>query len=512
MQTMYKEDILNTPILTSERTLEIVLDAIKTIVPFELAVVLSLEEGNVLKVRWAQGPLYTPKLRDFTIRLDERPDLQKVLDIGKVQLFSDDDPDNLLEKDTYEELLELPEGHSCMVAPLHVEGKTIGLLTLDHRTCNMFTPQVVRLTEGLSRIIALALAQSMATDTLLSEREALVYERNTLLSDFPSEKDGLIGQSPAWKEVVEKIRMVAPADAPVLIEGETGTGKEQVARAIHALSGRAHRPFVALNCSALVTALAESELFGHERGAFTGAVSRRRGRFELANNGSLFLDEIGDMPIDIQPKLLRAIQEKSFERVGGEVTIHADVRIICATHKDLEGLVQEGRFREDLYYRLNVFPIHLPPLRERGDDVFLLADYFLQKLAARLGHERFYLTDAALQYLKSYSWPGNVRELQNTLERAAILCQGSTIDVEHLRFSRRNRRGRPVRSKTAAESPQGIETLDEAMRRHILKALEAAGGKIYGPNGAAALLGLKPTTLQSKMKKLGIQRQESTKE
>ncbi len=505
---MYKEEILNTPILTSERTLEIVLDAIKTIVPFELAVVLSLEKSNMLRVRWAQGPLYTPKLRDFTINLQKRPDLQKVLDIGKVQLFSDEAPDNLLEKDTYEGVIDLPDGHSCMVAPLHVEGKTIGLLTLDHRSCNLFTPQVVRITEGLSRIIALALAQSMATDTLLSEREALVYERNTLLADFPSVKDGLIGQSPAWKEVVEKIRMVAPADTPVLIEGETGTGKEQVARAIHMLSDRAHRPFVALNCSAMVTALAESELFGHERGAFTGAVSRRRGRFELANNGSLFLDEIGDMPMEIQPKLLRAIQEKSFERVGGEQTIHADVRLICASHKNLEALVHQGRFREDLYYRLNVFPIHLPPLRERGDDVFLLADFFLQKLARRFGRERFYLTDAALQYLKSYSWPGNVRELQNTLERAAILCQGKTIDVDHLRFSRHGRRRRGGKSRTESAAGTQIETLDEAVRRHILEVLKAAGGKIYGPGGAAALLGLKPTTLQSKMKKLGIRRDE----
>ena len=502
---MYQLEETNAPILTSERTLEIVLDAIKTLVPFELAVVLSLERDNRLQVRWAQGPLYTPRLRDFSISLDERPDLQRVIEKGVVQLFSDDVPDPILEKDTYEGILDLPEGHSCMVAPLHVQGKPLGLLTLDHRRCNMFTPEVVKTTETLSRLISLALAQSMATNTLLSEREALVYERNTLLSELPTDKAALIGQSPAWREIIDRVRMVAPTDLPVLIEGETGTGKEQVARAIHALSGRAHRPFVALNCSALVSSLAESELFGHERGAFTGAISRRRGRFELANNGSLFLDEVGDMPLEIQPKLLRAIQEKSFERVGGEETIYSDARVICATHRNLEQLVQEGRFREDLYYRLNVFPIQLPPLRERGDDIFLLADYFLKNLAKRFGKEQFYLTPAAKKFLKTYKWPGNVRELQNTLERATILSRGEVIDEQHLAIGTGNRRRR--RLKTPAEiRDDEFPSLDDVIRQHIYQALERSNGRIYGPQGAAALLGLKPTTLQSKMRKLGISR------
>ena len=502
---MYQLEETNAPILTSERTLEIVLDAIKTLVPFELAVVLSLERDNRLQVRWAQGPLYTPRLRDFSISLDERPDLQRVIEKGVVQLFSDDVPDPILEKDTYEGILDLPEGHSCMVAPLHVQGKPLGLLTLDHRRCNMFTPEVVKTTETLSRLISLALAQSMATNTLLSEREALVYERNTLLSELPTDKAALIGQSPAWREIIDRVRMVAPTDLPVLIEGETGTGKEQVARAIHALSGRAHRPFVALNCSALVSSLAESELFGHERGAFTGAISRRRGRFELANNGSLFLDEVGDMPLEIQPKLLRAIQEKSFERVGGEETIYSDARVICATHRNLEQLVQEGRFREDLYYRLNVFPIQLPPLRERGDDIFLLADYFLKNLAKRFGKEQFYLTPAAKKFLKTYKWPGNVRELQNTLERATILSRGDVIDEQHLAIGTGNRRRR--RLKTPAEiRDDEFPSLDDVIRQHIYQALERSNGRIYGPQGAAALLGLKPTTLQSKMRKLGISR------
>jgi transcriptional regulator with GAF, ATPase, and Fis domain len=436
--------------------------------------------------------------------LDDRPELAEIVEAGKVHLFDDDANGEHQHRDTYDEIMDLPTGHSCLVAPLHIEGKILGLLTLDHRACNVFTPQIVRTTETLARIIALSLAQSMAADVLLTEREALVHERNTLLADLPNTLDGLIGHAPNWLEVLEKIRMVAPTDTPVMILGDTGTGKEQLARALHALSSRAHRSFVALNCSALVSTLAESELFGHERGAFTGAVSRRRGRFELANNGTLFLDEIGEMPLDIQPKLLRALQEQTFERVGGEIPIKSDARLICATNTDLEKAVREGRFREDLFYRLNVFPIHIPPLRERGEDVILLANHFLSKLASRFGKPRFVLSKNAIQYLLSYRWPGNVRELQNTLERAAILCKGASIELEHLEVNVRNRREQSSLSRKSAGTPKAISPLDEAIRDHIIEALGYCKGRIYGPKGAAAILGLKPTTLQSKMRKLGI--------
>ncbi len=498
---MHNLSITNAPVLSPDRTMEIVLDALNEVVEYELAVVLSLENDKELRVRRARGPLFTPKLRDFIIHLDERPDLAAVVARGKAHLFDEQDDNH---RDTYDDIMDMPSGHSCLVAPLHIEGKTIGLLTLDHRACDMFSEQTVRVTESLARIIALALAQSLAADALLAEREALIYERNTLLADLPEGVENLVGHSANWREVLERIRMVAPTDTPVLIQGETGTGKEQVARALHALSGRAHRPFVALNCSALVPNLAESELFGHEKGSFTGAVSRRRGRFELANNGTLFLDEIGDLPLEIQPKLLRALQEQTFERVGGEVPVHSDVRVIAATHVDLQKAVQEQRFREDLYYRLHVFPITIPPLRERGSDVLLLAEHFLKKFAEKFQRDGFELTTSAMDYLLQYRWPGNVRELQNTLERAVILARGPVIDVQHLQPGNGPRR-RGRKAPEPEESNSEIVPLDDAIRSHIIQALKASGGKIYGPDGAAARLGLKPTTLQSKMRKLGIE-------
>lgn len=494
------------PVLSPDRTMEIVLEAIAEIVPYELAVVLSMESNNMLKVRHARGPLYTPRLRGHTLSLDERPELAEIIARGRAHLFKDEPEHGVIHRDTYDEILELPAGHSCLVAPLYTEGKNLGLLTLDHRACNVFTPQIVRTTEILARLITLALAQSMIADTLLNERDTLLLERNNLLADLPKSLEGLVGNSPVWLEVLEKIRMVAPAHTPVLIVGETGTGKEQVARAVHSLSERAQRPFVALNCSTLVSTLAESELFGHERGAFTGAVSRRRGRFELANNTTLFLDEIGDLPLQVQPKLLRALQEQTFLRVGGEVPITSDVRIICATHLDLENAVREKQFRADLFYRLNVFPIHLPPLPERGDDVLLLADHFLKKLSGEFNRKEFILSPDAMEFLRKHRWPGNVRELQNRLERAVILCKGNVIEAEHLELKKK--RGRPAEGtgSGAAMQSETIESFDQAVRRHILKALERSDGKIYGETGAAALLDMKPTTLQSKMRKLGIRR------
>ena len=494
---MHTVNYENSALLTPERTMEIVLETIGKIVSYELGVILSLEDDNFLQIRHGQGNLYTPDLRDYRISLNDRPELAQVVEKGEVKLFSDG-----AHRDTYDEVMDLPHDHSCMVAPLHIEGKILGVLTLDHRQCNVFTPQIVKITKALAHVIALALAQSIAADALSVEREALICERNTLLADLSHTLDGMVGASDVWMETLEKIRLVATTNAPVMILGETGTGKEQAARAIHTLSPRAQRTFVAMNCSALMNNLVESELFGHERGAFTGAVARRRGRFELANNGSLFLDEIADLPVGIQPKLLRALQDGTFERVGGEVTITADVRIICATNLDLPKAIREGSFREDLFYRLNVFPIHMPPLRERGDDILLLSDYFLNKIAKKFGRKRFKLSPAATNFLRSQSWPGNVRQLQNTLERAVIICQEETIQPKHLEGYQEPA---IVDSKSVVEVEEHeIETLDQAISRHIKKALNECEGKIYGADGAAALLGLKPTTLQSKMRKLSI--------
>ncbi len=496
-----KIDLSNYLTLSPERTMEIVLDAIGTVVPYELAVVLSLEKGSLLKVRCAQGTLYTPRLEHHTICLKERPELGKIVEAGEVKLFDEEDDNH--HQDTYHDIIDLPSGHSCMVAPLHVEGKILGILTLDNSQCNIFKPEIVELTKTLAKIIALALAQTLAANALQSERDVLLYERNALLQDLVH-VGSLIGTSPPWLSVLEKIRLVASTDSPVIIIGETGTGKEQVARAVHSLSNRANRPFIALNCSALQSNLAESELFGHEKGAFTGAVSRRKGRFELAHGGTLFLDEIADLPLDIQPKLLRTLQEETFDRVGGEVSLRSDVRIICATHVHLPQAIEQGKFREDLFYRLNVFPISLPPLRDRKDDVLLLANHFLVKLAKKFQKERFILSPSAVKYLKSQKWTGNVRELQNIMERAAIVCAGEILEVTHLSGETPYLRTISPTKSNLISSSQNFSSLDQSICEHIEKALHISQGKIYGEDGAANLLGLKPTTLQSKIRKYGI--------
>lgn len=483
--------------LSPQKTMEIVLDAINEIVPYEMAVILSKESDDKLKVRCARGPLVTESIKKFEIPLKKRPDLEEVLNLGKVKLVEETHDEN--HHDTYEGVVDLPTGHSCMLAPLKVNNETLGLMTLDHSHCDMFTPQRVNMTSSLSKLIALALAQAMATDSLLNEKETLIFERNSLIGDISSIVEGLIGKSHAWIQVIEKIKLVAPAESHVMILGETGTGKEQTAKAIHALSKRSSKPFITLNCSALNYNLAESELFGHEKGAFTGAVSARRGRFELADGGILFLDEIGDLPIDIQPKLLRAIQEGTFERLGSEKTIHADVRIVCATNIDLEAKVKEGKFREDLFYRLNVFPINLPPLRQRKDDILLLANYFLERLSEKFNNKKLAMSGEASKILRNNYWNGNVRELQNTLERAAILSKDGVIKPVHLIFEQ----GKKSIS-TYEETEQSVQSLDEETKKIIKKALKLTNGKIYGKDGAAELLKMKPTTLQSKMKKLRI--------
>jgi transcriptional regulator with GAF, ATPase, and Fis domain len=483
--------------LSPHKTMEIVLEAINEIIPYEMAVILSREADNNLKVRFARGPLVTDSINQFEIALKNRPDLQEVLNIGKVKLV--EETHNIGHHDTYEGVVDLPTGHSCMLAPLHVNGETLGLMTLDHRQCDMFTPQRVNIANSLSKLIALALAQAMATDSLLNEKETLIYERTSLIGDISSVVEGLVGKSPAWIQVIEKIKLVAPTESHVMILGETGTGKEQAAKAIHVLSKRSSKPFITLNCSALNYNLAESELFGHEKGAFTGAVSSRRGRFELADGGILFLDEIGDLPFDIQPKLLRAIQEGTFEPLGGEKTIHADVRIICATNVDLEAKVKEGKFREDLFYRLNVFPINLPPLRIRKDDIYLLSNYFLENLSKKFGNKKLVLSNEALKVLRENPWRGNVRELQNTLERAVILSNAGIIKPAHLIFEK-NEKGR----RDCDENNSIVGSFDEETKKIIKKALTLTDGKIYGSDGAATLLKMKPTTLQSKMKRLKI--------
>jgi formate hydrogenlyase transcriptional activator len=310
---------------------------------------------------------------------------------------------------------------------------------------------------------------------------------------------------------MEKARMVASTDSTVLILGETGTGKELFARAVHNHSARHTRPLVKVNCATLPTGLIESELFGHEKGAFTGATTRRIGRFELAHGGTIFLDEIGELPLELQSKLLRVLQEHEFERVGGHDTIRVDVRVIAATNRELARAVEEKTFRQDLYYRLNVFPLTLPPLRERKEDIALLVHYFVQRYAATIGRRITRVPRVVMERLVAYHWPGNVRELENVIERAVILSTGAelevapellpTIDVTEVAHYVS---GRPI--PEAAEVTHGTRTLDEAQREHILSALRHTNWRIDGPAGAAQALQLNPSTLRSRMKKLGIQR------
>jgi formate hydrogenlyase transcriptional activator len=306
---------------------------------------------------------------------------------------------------------------------------------------------------------------------------------------------GLIGSSPKFQAVLDEINTVAPSDCAVLIQGETGTGKEVIAQAIHEASPRRQSRFVALNCAAIPSALLESELFGHERGAFTGEVTQTIGRFQAADRGTLFLDEIGDLPLELQPKLLRVLQEKQVERLGGDRTFQVDVRVIAATNQGLWRMVQERKFRADLYYRLNVFPITLPPLRERRGDIRLLLAHFLRRFAQRQGKSVDYVSDQVMTAIEKYSWPGNIRELQNFIERSVILTRGAELQA-------------PIAELTKSE-PQvdDIRTLEDANRAHIKAMLGETNWVVGGPNGAAARLGMHRTTLIARMQKLGISRE-----
>lgn len=336
--------------------------------------------------------------------------------------------------------------------------------------------------------------------TMAQEQVRLTAQNQYLQEEIKSVHnfEEIVGGSKSLLDSLDKVGRVAATEASVLITGETGTGKELIARAIHSNSPRRDKPLIKLNCAALPTGLVESELFGHEKGAFSGAIQRRIGRFELANGGTIFLDELGEMPLDVQVKLLRVLQEREFERVGGTQSIKVDVRLIAATNRDLKKLVREGKFREDLFYRLNVFPIALPPLRERADDIPLLVRYFIQKHSVRMGQRIESIEPETLRRLVAYNWPGNIRELQNVIERALILTCGTELRIEHEVLI-------PL-SPQANLAEAGSGNLDTVQREHIVSVLRATKGVIEGEQGAAKQLGLHPNTLRSRMKKLGIDR------
>jgi len=389
---------------------------------------------------------------------------------------------------------------SVCCVPLITRTRVLGTLNVGSTRENAFEATDVDFLSQVAAQAAIAIENATAYQEIAELKDQLSKEKLYLEDEIRSDRNfgEIVGDSPSFKNVLDQAATVAPTDASVLILGETGTGKELVARAIHELSGRRERTFVKLNCAAIPTGLLESELFGHERGAFTGAIAQKVGRFELANHGTLFLDEVGDIPLELQPKLLRALQEHEFERLGGTRTIKVDVRVVAATNRDLTQMISEREFRTDLYYRLSVFPISIPPLRERADDVPKLVRYFTQKYARRMNKPIDNISHQTLEALTRYAWPGNVRELENLVERAVILTRGATLDIplSELRAA----------SDAAPRESAGTITLEDAEREHIRRTLEQADWMVGGPNGAAARLGMKRTTLQSKMKKLGIAR------
>jgi formate hydrogenlyase transcriptional activator len=384
--------------------------------------------------------------------------------------------------------------------PLTTSRRKLGSIIFSSRELDPYSPEEREFLQHVARHVAIAVENALAFEEINELRQKIEEEKVYLEEEIRSEFrfDEIVGQSPALKRVLEQIETAAPTDSTVLIHGETGTGKELVARAIHQHSRRANATFVKLNCSAIPSGLLESEMFGHEQGAFTGAVSQRVGRVELAHKGTLFLDEVGDLPLELQPKLLRVLQDGQFERLGGTRTITSDFRLVAATNRDLRELANEQQFRMDLYYRLNVFPVNVPPLRERREDIPMLVRYFVQQFATRMRKQIETIPGEVMDALVSYSWPGNIRELRNVVERSVILTSGKRLQI-------------PKDALVASEGADPTDAarvlrMEDAERRHILAALNATRWVVGGPKGAAEMLGMKRTTLQSRILKLGIRR------
>ena len=377
--------------------------------------------------------------------------------------------------------------------PLHTPQGCLGVLSLASTRPHSYSEHEIQFLLLAVNQVALGLANSLLREELQKlksespEEKAYVEDEQNTIPSF----DEIVGHSPALQRVLRPVEVVAPTDSGVLIQGETGTGKELIAHAIHNRSARRDRPFVKVNCAAIPSGLLESELFGHEKGAFTGAIMRKPGRFEVADKGTLFLDEVGDIPLDLQAKLLRVLQEHEFERLGSSRTQQVDVRVIAATHRDLKQMVEEGTFRSDLYYRLHVFPLTVPPLRDRREDIPLIVRHFVDKYARRMNRHIETIPAKTMEAFSNYSWPGNVRELQNFIERAVILSPGTSLRA-------------PLDELTEASSRTDLSTLEEMEREHVLRALRESNWVTGGPNGAAVRLGMKRTTLAYRIRKLGI--------
>jgi formate hydrogenlyase transcriptional activator len=470
--------------------------ALARVIPYDrAALVLHDPEKDVFKVLGVAGPVPSPPIIPLGTEWPRRQSRSGwVLDNHEPMLTAD-----LREAPPFaEHAFLIKEGlRSAVSVPMKIKGRIIGTLNVGSRMVDRYGENETSLLVAIAEQVSLAIENLLAYEQIATLKARLEEENLYLQEEVRAEAafGDVVGESPAIAGVLANVRKVAKTDSTVLVMGETGTGKELIVRAIHSLSRRKNKLLVKVNCAALPSGVIESELFGHEKGAFTGALTRKIGRFELANGGTLFLDEVGDLPLELQAKLLRVLQEGEFERVGGTQTLKVDVRLITATNRDLQRVVAEERFRADLFYRLNVFPIVIPPLRKRLEDVPRLARHFVMLYAAKMGKHVGPPGDDVLRRLAAYPWPGNVRELQNVIERAVILSPKGRLEVGD------------ISAAPSHESPDTqARSLEEVERRHILSVLQETGWRVSGERGAARILGLKRTTLEARMKKLGISR------
>jgi formate hydrogenlyase transcriptional activator len=441
---------------------------------------------------------------------------QKAMDTLKPIVLDTREPDNFVYGTTD---IAAAEGIKALcLIPLVNRGRVLGILATSRTTETPFTPEDVDFFSRASGQIAIAIENALAYQEISELKDKLAQEKLYLEEEIRTDSgfERIIGKSPALKRVLQMVETVAPSDSTVLLLGETGTGKELIARAIHDRSRRKDRTFVKLNCAAIPTGLLESELFGHEKGAFTGAIAQKVGRLELADQGTLFLDEVGDIPIEIQPKLLRVLQEREFERLGSTHTRKVNVRLVAATNRDVEKMVADREFRSDLFYRLNVFPIPIPSLRERSEDIPLLVSYFVQKCAKQMQKKIESVPSVAMKALTAWEWPGNIRELENFIERAVILTRGKALEAPFIELRKPeteaaadagvDRKNRTARKATSSRPNvnAGAEEYERKQREEILEALAACKGRVGGSDGAAIRLGINRTTLMYRMRKFGI--------
>ena len=482
---------------SNDEVLAYALDALHGLVPYDLAAVLRLR-GDGLVVEAMAGRLAGAKVRGHTLDLAHFPTVRRAIETRRpIALETHHHTSD--EGDPYDGVLDLPHGHGCMVVPMFAAGEDLGVITLDREVCAAYPPAQVELAGVVGQLVALSIRFAEQAALLDRYRHRLREHARLLVADAGGEAAGRrleLSASPAMQAVARLARQVAASDLPVLVLGETGTGKEVVAQALHTWSPRADLPFVKLNCASIPESLVESELFGHVRGAFSGADTDRAGRFLTANGGTLLLDEIGELPLSAQAKLLRVLQEGTFEAVGSDRTVKVDVRVLAATHVDLVQAVAAGKFRRDLYYRLAVFPLQLPPLRERPEEIGPIAQLWLAGEAARTRRGPWSLPEASLDALRAAPWPGNVRELINALERATILVPAGPLSASDLGL------GGARAPVVVRDEPLG--TWEAHERAYLAAVLSRADGRLYGRGGAAELAGLAPTTLRAKLVRFGL--------